>query len=473
MYTSRGVEGLALRNPGNHRQVTGGKVPIPGDVWPGSRPSPHVTRRRLERRSPQMAASHLQCKECKAEYPLEALYVCESCFGPLEVAYDHSRAGGDVGELRRRIQGGPQNIWRYADFLPLAGGPPGPSGRLASRVGLPAGCTPLIRADRLAERLGLGEVWVKNDAANPTHSFKDRVVSVAVPRARELGFETIACASTGNLANSVAAHGAALGLDSYVFIPADLEEQKVLATGVYGTKLVGVDGNYDDVNRLCTELCAEREWAFVNINLRPYYAEGSKTLAFEIAEQLGWELPDRCVVPIASGSLFTKIARGFQEFTELGLVEGELPSMNGAQAEGCSPVASAYAEGHDVCRPVKPKTIAKSLAIGNPADGPYALDLARRTGGGVDSVTDDEIRQGIKLLAETTGIFTETAGGVTTATLAKLAERGEIDPAERVVLVITGEGLKTLDAVRGTFQTHTIEPSVEQFETQVPQTVSV
>jgi threonine synthase len=428
-----------------------------------------------------MAVSHLQCKECKAQYPLEALYVCESCFGPLEVAYDHSRTHDDVGELRRRIQGGPQNIWRYADFLPTTaygrGAPGGPSGLSAgggsTRLGLPAGCTPLIRADRLAERLGLGEVWVKNDAANPTHSFKDRVVSVAVTRARELGFETIACASTGNLANSVAAHGAALGLDSYVFIPADLEEQKVLATGIYGTKLVGVEGSYDDVNRLCTELCAEREWAFVNINLRPYYAEGSKTLAFEIAEQLGWELPDRCVVPIASGSLFTKIARGFEEFTELGLVAGELPSMNGAQAEGCSPVASAYAEGHDVCRPVKPRTIAKSLAIGNPADGPYALDLARRTGGGVDSVSDEEIREGIKLLAETTGIFTETAGGVTTATLAKLAARGEIDRGERVVLVITGEGLKTLDAVRGTFETHTIAPTVDAFEAGVPQTVSV
>jgi threonine synthase len=411
-----------------------------------------------------MAVSHLQCKECKSEYPLEALYVCEKCFGPLEVAYDHSRLGGDVAELRRRIQGGPQNIWRYADFLPLAGGPPGPSGRLASRVGLPAGCTPLIRADRLAARLGLREVWVKNDAANPTHSFKDRVVSVAVARARELGFDTIACASTGNLANSVAAHGAALGLDSYVFIPANLEEQKVLATGVYGTNLVGVQGSYDDVNRLCTELCAERDWAFVNINLRPYYAEGSKTLAFEIAEQLGWELPDRCVVPIASGSLFTKIARGFEEWSELGLLDGPAPRMNGAQALGCSPVASAFADGRDVCKPVKPDTIAKSLAIGNPADGPYALDLARRTGGSVDSVSDEEIRDGIKLLAETTGVFTETAGGVTTATLAKLAERGEIDRDERVVLVITGEGLKTLDAVRGTFQTHTIEPTVEAFE---------
>ena len=307
-------------------------------------------------------------------------------------------------------------------------------------------------------------MWVKNDAANPTHSFKDRVVSVAVARARELGFETIACASTGNLANSVAAHGAALGMESYVFIPADLEEQKVLATGIYGTNLVGVKGNYDDVNRLCTELCAERDWAFVNINLRPYYAEGSKTIAFEIAEQLGWELPDRCVVPVASGSLFTKVARGFQEWTELGLLDGRLPRMNGAQAQGCSPVASAYAAGHDVCRPVKPDTIAKSLAIGNPADGPYALELARRTGGGVDAVSDQEIREGIALLAQTTGIFTETAGGVTTAVLSKLAARGDIDPDERVVLVITGEGLKTLDAVRGSFQTRAIEPTLESFE---------
>jgi threonine synthase len=422
-------------------------------------------------KEPDMAARNLKCRECGTAYPLEALYVCERCFGPLEVAYDDAaRANLDVGELRRRIQGGPQNIWRYADFLPLAGGPPGPSARLTSRAGLPAGCTPLIRADRLAQRLGLREVWVKNDAANPTHSFKDRVVSVAVNRARELGFETIACASTGNLANSVAAHSAALGLESYVFIPADLEEQKILATGVYGTKLVGVNGNYDDVNRLCTELCAEREWAFVNINLRPYYAEGSKTLAYEIAEQLGWELPDRCVVPIASGSLFTKIAKGFQEWTELGLVGSPArpqPRMNGAQAEGCSPVAAAFAAGHEVCRPVKPDTIAKSLAIGNPADGPYALELARRSGGGIDAVSDAEIRAGIKLLAETTGVFTETAGGVTTAVLAKLAERGAIDPEERVVLVITGEGLKTLDAVRGTFQAHTIEPSVESFEAGV------
>jgi threonine synthase len=416
-----------------------------------------------------VAVTHLRCRECRTEYPLEALYVCERCFGPLEVAYDHSRLAGDVDGLRRRIQAGPQNIWRYADFLPVLDGPPGPSGRLASRTGLPAGCTPLIKADRLAERLGLREVWVKNDAANPTHSFKDRVVSVATARARELGFKTIACASTGNLANSVAAHGAALGLESYVFIPADLEEQKILATGVYGTKLVAVKGNYDDVNRLCTELSAERDWAFVNVNLRPYYAEGSKTLAYEIAEQLGFELPDRCVVPIASGSLFTKVAKGFAEWRELGLIEGEAPRMNGAQAAGCSPVASAFAAGHDVCKPVKPNTIAKSLAIGNPADGPYAIEEARRSGGGVDSVSDQEIRDGIALLAQTTGIFTETAGGVTTAVLAKLAARGDIDPEERVVLVITGEGLKTLDAVRGTFESHEIDPSVEQFETLVEQ----
>jgi threonine synthase len=434
------------------------------------------------KRSPNMAVTHLQCKECKSEYPLEALYVCERCFGPLEVAYDHSRlAGGDSGELRRRIQAGPQNIWRYADFLPTtaygrgaaSGLPENTGGGGSLRTGLPAGCTPLIRADRLAQRLGLREVWVKNDAANPTHSFKDRVVSVATARARELGFQTIACASTGNLANSVAAHGAALGLESYVFIPADLEEQKVLATGVYGTKLIAIEGNYDDVNRLCTELCAERDWAFVNVNLRPYYAEGSKTLAFEIAEQLGFQLPDRIVAPVASGSLFTKIGRGFSEWREVGLLEGETPRMNGAQAEGCAPVASAFAAGHEVCRPVKPETIAKSLAIGNPADGPYALELARETGGSVDAVSDEEIRQGIALLAQTTGVFTETAGGVTTAVLAKLAQRGEIDPDERVVLVITGEGLKTLDAVRDTFQTHTIAPTVEAFEAGVPEAVAV
>jgi threonine synthase len=418
-----------------------------------------------------MAAHHLKCRECSEQYPLDARYVCERCFGPLEVAYEHARLE-DVGAVRRRIQGGPQNIWRYADFLPLEGGQPGPSNRRASRAGLPAGCTPLIRADRLAERLGLNEVWVKNDAANPTHSFKDRVVSVASARARELGYGVLACASTGNLANAVAAQGAALGMESYVFIPADLEEQKILATGVYGTHVVAVRGNYDDVNRLCTELSGERDgWAFVNVNMRPYYAEGSKTLAYEIAEQLGWRTPDRIVCPIASGSLFTKVAKGFEEWLDLGLAHGDVPTMNGAQAHGCSPVAQAFAAGQDVCRPVRPDTIAKSLAIGNPADGPYALDLARRTGGGIDAVTDDEIRAGIRLLAETTGVFTETAGGVTTATLAKLAERGDIDADERVVLLITGEGLKTLDAVRDTFTTFEIDASLRSFEATVPETV--
>jgi threonine synthase len=403
-----------------------------------------------------MAVQALACKECGTEYELEARYVCERCFGPLEVRYDLTSL--DPDNAKRRIQAGPQNLWRYTDFLPFERTP---------RYALPAGCTPLVRAPRLAERLGLREVWVKNDAANPTHSFKDRVVSVALAKARELGYETVACASTGNLANAVAAHAAAAGLESYVFIPADLEEQKILATGVYGTKLVTVRGTYDDVNRLCTELSAEREWAFVNVNVRPYYAEGSKTLAYEIAEGLGFELPDRVVAPIASGSLFTKIARGFDEWRELGLVRGETPAMNGAQAEGCSPVARAYESGWEVCKPVRPDTIAKSLAIGNPADGPYALELARRSGGAIDAVTDDEVRAGIRLLAETTGIFTETAGGVTTATLAKLAERGDVDPAERVVLVITGEGLKTLDAVRGSFRVHEIEPKVTAFEVEV------
>jgi threonine synthase len=401
-----------------------------------------------------MPPESLRCKECQTTYALEARYVCERCFGPLEVAYA-PRDETDPAALRRRIQAGPHSLWRYTDFLPVQAPPRGT---------LPAGWTPLLRADRLAEHLGLREVWVKNDAANPTHSFKDRVVSVALARARELGFQTISCASTGNLANAVAAHAAAAGLESYVFIPSDLEEQKVLATGVYGTNLVSVRGNYDDVNRLCTEISGEHDWAFVNINMRPYYSEGSKTLAFETVEQLGWALPDRVVAPIASGSLFTKIARGFEEWLELGLVEGTLPTFNGAQAAGCSPVATAFAAGHDVCRPVRPNTIAKSLAIGNPADGPYALDLARRTRGGVDSVTDDELREGIKLLARTTGIFTETAGGVTVAVLSKLAQRGEIDPDERVVAYITGEGLKTLDCARGTFETWEIEPTLESFE---------
>jgi threonine synthase len=402
-----------------------------------------------------MPADALQCKVCSQTYPLEARYVCERCFGPLEVAYSAPRS--DPDELRRRIQAGPHTLWRYADFLPVLGVP---------RAPLPTGWTPLVRADRLAERLGLRELWVKNETANPTHSFKDRVVSVALARAQELGFETIACASTGNLANAVAAHAAAAGLPAYVFIPSDLEEEKIVATGAYGARVVGVRGTYDEVNRLCTELAGERDWAFVNVNVRPYYADGSKTLAYETAEQLGWELPDRVVAPIASGSLFTKLARGFADWIELGLVHGEVPTMNGAQAVGCSPVAQAFAAGEDFCRPVRPDTIAKSLAIGNPADGPFAIELARRTGGGIDAVTDDEIRAGIRLLAETTGIFTETAGGVTIAVLAQLAARGAIDADERVVAYVTGDGLKTLDAVRGTADLRVIAPSVDAFDAE-------
>jgi len=400
-----------------------------------------------------MAPEALICRECEATYPLEARYVCESCFGPLDVSYDFGDL--DPGEARRKIQAGSRGIWRYADFLPFAERPRDP---------LEPGLTPLIRADRLAATLGLESVWIKNDAANPTHSFKDRVVAVALAKAKELGFETVACASTGNLANAVAAHAAASGLGSYVFVPSDLEEQKLLATGVYGTKLVGVNGNYDDVNRLCTQLCETKPWAFVNVNLRPYYSQGSKTLAFETVEQLGWSLPDRIVGPIASGSLFTKLGSGFSEWIDLGMVKGPLPTFNGSQPEGCSPVATAFAEGRDVCKPQRPDTIAKSLAIGDPADGPYALDLARRTGGAIDSVSDDEIRDGIRLLAETTGIFTETAGGVTVAVLSKLARRGDIDPAERVVAYITGEGLKTLDATRDEFHMYEIEPTIEGFE---------
>jgi threonine synthase len=400
-----------------------------------------------------MAVQSLKCKECGETYELDASFVCEQCFGPLEVSYDFSDL--DPAEARRKIQAGSRGIWRYSDFLPFDGRPGDP---------LEPGLTPLIRADRLAERLGLGELWIKNDAANPTHSFKDRVVAVAVAKAKELGFETVACASTGNLANAVAAHAAAAGLDSYVFVPADLEEQKLLATGIYGTNLVGIRGTYDEVNRLCTELSQTHPWAFVNVNLRPYYSEGSKTLAFETIEQLGWNLPDRVVAPIASGSLFTKLAKGMSDWIELGLVEGELPTFCGAQAEGCSPVATAFAEGWEVCKPQRPDTIAKSLAIGDPADGPYALDLARSTGGVIESVTDDEIRNGIRLLAETTGVFTETAGGVTVAVLAKLAEAGKIPSEERVVTYITGEGLKTLDAARETFNMREIDPTLDAFE---------
>jgi threonine synthase len=409
-----------------------------------------------------MAVDALKCKECGTKYPLEALFVCDQCFGPLEVEYDFSNI--DVEEAKRTIQSGPQNIWRYSEFLPFT---ERPKSRLST------GLSPLIHAPRLGEYLGgLKNVYIKNEASNPTHSFKDRVVSVAMAKAQELGYEVIACASTGNLANAVAAHAAAAGLDSYVFIPTDLEEQKILATGVYGTELVGVKGNYDDVNRLCTELSAEYDWAFVNINMRPYYSEGSKTLAYEAIEQLDWKVPDRIVSPIASGSLFTKLYKGFNEWIDIGLAEGTTPIFHGAQATGCNPVANAFEEGVDFCKPVKPDTIAKSLAIGNPADGPYALDVARGTGGSIEQVTDDEIRYGIKLLAHTTGVFTETAGGVTVASLKKIAERGEIDPDETVVVYVTGEGLKTLDAARGTFEKYEIDPTVDAFNEFVPTPVT-
>jgi threonine synthase len=397
----------------------------------------------------------LRCKECARPYPVEALHVCEFCFGPLEVAYDYEVIAAVVSP--ERIAAGPATIWRYADLLPAEADDP---------VDLGAGWTPLVRADRLAAELGLGELWIKNDTLNPTGSFKDRVVSVALTKARQLGFKVAACASTGNLANSVAAHAARAGMESVVFIPADLEQGKVVTTAVYGGTLVAIDGTYDDVNRLCAELTSEHpSWAFVNVNVRTYYSEGSKTLAFEVAEQLGWEAPDHVVVPVASGSQLTKIHKGFGELHRVGLLRDEPHvRVSGAQAAGCSPVATAFADGSDVIRPQRPSTIAKSLAIGNPADGWYALDVVRRTGGALASVTDDEIVDAIRLLARTEGIFAETAGGVTIATLAKLAAAGVVRRDERVVAFVTGLGLKTIEAVAPFARpTATIAPTLEAF----------
>jgi threonine synthase len=401
----------------------------------------------------------LRCRECARTYPAEALHACEWCFGPLEVVYDYDAIAAAVS--REAIAAGPASIWRYAELLP------------ASRQGavdLGAGFTPLIRADRLAAELGLGELWIKNDTLNPTGSFKDRVVSVALTKARELGFKVAACASTGNLANSVAAHAAHAGMQSVVCIPADLERGKVVTTAVFGGTLVALEGNYDDVNRLCGELSAEHpSWAFVNVNVRTYYAEGSKTLAFEVAEQLGWSAPDHVVVPVASGSQLTKIAKGFDELHRVGLLDEE-PGVrvSGAQAAGCSPVATAFAEGRDFVSPVKPSTIAKSLAIGDPADGVYALDTVRSSGGAFASVTDEEIVEGIRLLARTEGIFAETAGGVTIASLAKLAASGTVRSDERVVAYVTGNGLKTLDVVADTCgPSVTIPPTLAAFEAAV------
>jgi threonine synthase len=387
------------------------------------------------------------------------LHVCEWCFGPLEVVYDYDAIKAAVS--RQRIAAGPLSIWRYSDLLPV---------RAEGAVSLGAGFTPLVRAHRLAAELGLGEVWIKNDTLNPTGSFKDRVVSVALTKAQELGFKVAACASTGNLANSVAAHAAQAGMESIVLIPADLEAGKIVTTAVFGGRLIAVEGTYDDVNRLCAELASEHpSWAFVNVNIRTYYAEGSKTLAFEVAEQLGWEAPDHVVVPVASGSQLTKVAKGFKELHAVGLLEEEpRVRISGAQAAGCSPVAQAFAAGQDVVKPVRPDTIAKSLAIGNPADGPYALDAVRESGGAIDSVTDEEIVDAIRLLARTEGIFAETAGGVTVATLAKLAATGVIRPDERVVVFVTGNGLKTIEAVSPHCgPTATVAPTLAAFEAAI------
>ncbi|MFA5786949.1 MAG: threonine synthase [Actinomycetota bacterium] len=396
----------------------------------------------------------LRCRECAREYPVEPIHVCEFCFGPLEVAYDEDRVRASFS--RESIAAGPHSMWRYAPLLPASP---------ENRVDLGVGMTPLVPAPRLAEALGLGELYIKNDTRNPSFSFKDRVVSVAITRAREFGFETVACASTGNLANSVAAHAAAAGLKSYVFIPADLEQGKILTTAVYGPNLVAVWGSYDEVNRLCAEVAGRLPWAFVNVNIRPFYAEGSKTIAFEIAEQLDWSLPDHVVVPIASGSLLTKVRKGFGEFVHYGIVPEHPVRISGAQASGCAPVSSAFKAGVEHIRPVKPDTIAKSLAIGNPADGYYACRAVRETGGAIEDVSDEEIWEAMLLLASTEGIFGETAAGVTIATLKRLAQQGVVGREERVVALVTGLGLKTLEAVaEHVGPTMTIAPKLEEFE---------
>ncbi|MBE9010719.1 threonine synthase [Pseudanabaenaceae cyanobacterium LEGE 13415] len=406
-------------------------------------------------RTSQSAFEALKCKECGAEYEPKATHVCELCFGPLEVKYDYDWLRKTV--TRETIQAGPNSIWRYRPFLPVA---------TDNVIDVGTGMTPLLQANRLARRLGLKKLYIKNDAVNmPTLSFKDRVVSVALSRARELGFTTVSCASTGNLANSTAAIAAHAGLDCCVFIPSDLEAGKVLGTLIYGPTVMAVHGNYDQVNRLCSEVANTHGWGFVNINLRPYYSEGSKTLGYEVIEQLGWQLPDHIVAPLASGSLFTKIYKGFNEFVEVGLVDGKPVRFSGAQAEGCSPIAKAFQEGRDFISPEKPNTIAKSIAIGNPADGVYAVDIARKTNGNIESVNDAEIIEGIKLLAETEGIFTETAGGTTIAVLKKLVEAGKINPDETTVVYITGNGLKTQEAVQGYIsEPFTIEPKLDSFE---------
>ncbi|TGA87346.1 threonine synthase [Streptomyces palmae] len=404
-------------------------------------------------------AAALSCRECGERFPLGPIFACAICFGPLEVAYDLPT--GDPEALRRRIEAGPHNIWRYAPLLPV---PPD----VAARPNLNPGLTKLVRADNLARELGVtGALYVKDDSGNPTHSFKDRVVAIAVEAARAFGFTTLSCSSTGNLAGAVGAAAARAGFRSCVFIPHDLEAGKVVMAAVYGGDLVGIEGTYDDVNRFCSELIGDplgEGWGFVNVNLRPYYGEGSKTLAYEICEQLGWRIPDQIVIPVASGSQLTKIDKGLKELIALGLVPDRPYRIFGAQAEGCAPVSRAFKDGHDVMCPVKPDTIAKSLAIGNPADGPYVLDIARRTGGAVEDVNDEQIVDAIKLLARTEGIFAETAGGVTVGVTRKLIEAGLLDPALTTVVLNTGDGLKTLDAVAPTTgPSAIIRPTLDSF----------
>ncbi|WP_370617909.1 threonine synthase [Mumia sp. Pv 4-285] len=397
-------------------------------------------------------ATGLVCRACGTAQELGPHYACIECFGPLEVSYD-------FGTLtREQIEAGPKSIWRYQPLLPVPAD-------IASFPNTDPGFTRLVKADNLARELGIKSLWIKDDSGNPTHSFKDRVVAVALSAARELGMKVLACPSTGNLANAVAAAAARAGIKSVVFIPENLERPKILTTAVYGGTLVAVRGNYDDVNKLASEIAGEEEgWAFVNVNVRPYYAEGSKTLAYETAEQLGWRIPQQIVIPVASGSQLTKVDKGLTELGKLGLVDATPYKIFGAQATGCSPVAQAFRDGHDVVRPVKPDTIAKSLAIGNPADGPYVLDTCRRTGGAVEDVSDDEVRDGIQLLARTEGIFAETAGGVTIATLKKLIATGQLDPDAETVVFNTGDGLKTLDAIADRVgPAATIDPTYSAF----------
>ncbi len=406
---------------------------------------------------PRITVTGLRCRECGEQEPVGPSHVCGLCFGPLEVVYDEQAIGERIS--RERVEAGPASLWRYADLLPVLSEDP------ADRIDLGTGFTPLRPAPRLGQRLGLRDLWIKDDTRNPSGSFKDRVVTMAISAARALGIDTLACASTGNLAGAVSAHAAHAGMPAYVFIPHDLERGKILGAAVYGANVVAVQGNYDDVNRLCAEVADARGWGFANVNLRPFYAEGSKSIGFEIAEQLGWRLPDHVVIPIASGSMLTKIHKAFGELQHHGLVESASPRISGAQATGCSPVAEAFERDSVDIRPQKPDTIARSLAIGNPADGYYAVQVARETGGVIGHVSDDEIVDGIRLLAETEGVFAETAGGVTVANLRRFAESGAVSPDERVVAVISGNGYKTLEALEGHIgPTFEVSPSLDDLE---------